>query len=175
MKTKDLTTTALFAALLCISAPWAVPVGAVPVTLATFAVYLAGATLGWKKGVLAVLVYLLLGTAGLPVFSGFTGGAQKLASVTGGFLIGYLPCAFLTGLLPDRFPGRRWIYPAGMVLGTAALYALGTAWFMLQTHSPAAAALMTCVVPFLPGDAAKIAAASLLAPALRKYLRRHGA
>jgi biotin transport system substrate-specific component len=174
MKTKDLTLTALFAALLCISAPWALPVGAVPLTLATFSVYLAAGALGWKRGLLAVLVYLLLGTAGLPVFSGFMGGAQKLAGVTGGFLVGYLPCALFAGLLPDRFPGRRWPYPTGMILGTAALYALGTAWFMFQTHSPAAAALLTCVVPFLPGDAVKIAAASLLAPVLRKYLRRYG-
>jgi biotin transport system substrate-specific component len=168
MKGRDLTLTALLAAMLCAAAPWSVPVGPVPVSLATFAVYLAGASAGWKRGGLAALVYVLLGCAGLPVFSGFSGGIQKLFGVTGGFIMGYIPCALLSGLPADIFPGSRWAPPAGMALGTLALYAMGTAWFMLQTRSSLPAALLVCVVPFLAVDAGKIVLASLLAPRLRK-------
>jgi biotin transport system substrate-specific component len=145
-------------------------VGPVPITLATFAVYLAGASAGWKRGGLAVLVYILLGTAGMTVFSGFLGGVQKLFGVTGGFIMGYIPCALLTGLLTDRFPRVRWAAPTGMVLGTLVLYAM--AWFMVQTKNTLSATLLICVVPFLPGDAGKIILASLLAPRLRKLMDR---
>jgi biotin transport system substrate-specific component len=170
MKGRDLTLTALLAAMLCAAAPWSVPVGPVPVSPATFAVYLAGASAGWKRGGLAVLVYVLLGCAGVPVFSGFSGGVQKLFGVTGGFILGYIPCALLAGLAADKFPGKRWAAPAGMVLGTLVLYTVGTAWFMLQTKNPLSAALLTCVVPFLAFDAGKIVLASLLAPKLRKLI-----
>ncbi len=170
MTAKELVWVALMAALICIAAPLAVPVGAIPITLATFAVYLAGALLGMKRGALAVAVYLLLGLAGLPVFSGFNGGVAPLAGPTGGYLIGYLPCAAAAGFVVERGGARRWTVPAGMIVGTAACYALGTAWFMFQSDTPLAGALAACVLPFLPGDAIKIAAASALAFVLRVRL-----
>lgn len=174
-KTRDLTQTALFAALLCVTAPWSVPIGPIPLSLATFAVYLAAAVLGWKRGTLAVLVYLLLGAAGLPVFTGFAGGLHKLAGPTGGYLAGYLPCALLTGIFSERSRGAPFS-AVGMVLGTAVLYALGTAWFCVQSGSGVGHALAVCVLPFLPGDGAKIAAAAALAAFLRPVLdrARHG-
>ena len=170
MKTRDMTLTAVMAALICIAGPLVVPVGPVPLSLATFAVYLAGAVLGKKRGAIAVGLYLLIGIIGVPVFSGFSGGFQKLAGVTGGYLAGYLPCAFLSGLGAERAEksGRKWLLPALAAAGTAALYALGTAWFMIQTGNTVGAALGLCVVPFLPGDAVKIIAASLLAGPVRK-------
>ena len=170
MKTRDMTLTAVMAALICIAGPLVVPVGPVPLSLATFAVYLAGAVLGKKRGTIAVGLYLLIGIIGVPVFSGFSGGFQKLAGVTGGYLAGYLPCAFLSGLGAERAEksGRKWLLPALAAAGTAVLYALGTAWFMIQTGNTASAALGLCVVPFLPGDAVKIIAASLLAGPVRK-------
>ena len=101
MKTKDLTQIALLSALICILAPWSVPVGPVPVTLATFAIYTVSAAAGKRKGVVAVLVYLLIGAIGLPVFSNFTGGAQKVLGVTGGYMVGYVPMAFITGWMAE--------------------------------------------------------------------------
>ena len=175
MKTKDMATTALMAALLCVLAPITVPVGPIPLSLATFAVYMAGAVLGAKRGIAAVALYLLIGMTGIPVFSGFTGGIQRLAGVTGGDLIGYLPCAWITGLGVKRgetAPARRWRLPAMMALGTLALYALGTAWFMIQSGNTLAASLSMCVLPFLPGDAVKIAAVSFLAWPVRKAMYR---
>ena len=98
MKVKDMTLTAVMAALICIAGPLVIPAGPIPLSLATLAVYLAGAALGKKWGTIAAGLYLLIGIAGVPVFSGFSGGFQKLAGVTGGYLAGYLPCAFLSGL-----------------------------------------------------------------------------
>lgn len=176
MKTNDLTLTAAMAALICVAGPLTVAIGPVPLSLASFAVYLAGAILGWKRGSLAVAVYLLIGLAGVPVFSGFSGGVQKLFGVTGGYLIGYVACALITGLFSGepraQKPRPAWMMAAGMVLGTAVLYAVGTAWFMVQTGNALAAALGMCVLPFLAGDAVKIAAASVIAVPVRRTLYR---
>ncbi len=170
MKVKDMTLTAVMAALVCIAGPLTIPAGPIPLSLATFAVYLAGAVLGKKRGTIAVALYLLIGIIGVPVFSGFSGGFQKLAGVTGGYLVGYLPCAFLSGLGAERAEeeGRIWILPMIMAAGTAVLYTIGTAWFMIQSGNALGTALSLCVVPFLPGDAVKIAAAVMLTVPVRK-------
>ena len=175
MKTKDMTLVAVMAALICVAGPMTVVIGPIPLSLCSFAVYLAGAVLGAKRGTLAVSLYLLIGIVGVPVFSGFSGGLQKLVGVTGGYLIGYLACAFLTGLgVKDggAEAAHRWKLPLFMVLGTVALYAVGTAWFMFQTKNSLVAALGMCALPFLPGDAIKIAAASLLARPIRRAMEK---
>ena len=82
MKTKDMTIIAVMAALICVAGPLSIAIGPIPLSLASFAVYLAGAVLGAKRGPLAVAIYLLIGMVGVPVFSGFSGGFQKLAGVT---------------------------------------------------------------------------------------------
>ena len=165
---------AVMAAFLCVVSPWSIPIGPIPISLATLAVYLIGAVLGCVDGTIAVAVYLLLGAVGVPVFSGFEGGLQKLIGVTGGYLVGYLPCVALTGLFADRFRGKgsQWLVIAGMVLGTVVLYALGTAWFMLQTQRSLAESMSLCVLPFLPGDAAKIAVAALAGIPLRHAVEK---
>ena len=168
MRTRDMTRIALMTALLCVAGPLTVAIGPIPLSLATFAVYLAGAVLGAKNGALAVALYLLIGSVGVQVFSGFSGGVQKLVGVTGGYLVGYLACAALTGL-GAKGERVRWQRLAGMmVVGTAALYAVGTTWFMIQTKNPLGAALGMCVLPFLPGDAVKIAAATAVSPPIRR-------
>lgn len=161
---------AVMAAVMCVFAPLSIPMGAVPLSLATLAVYLDGALLGRAKGCAAVVVYILIGLVGVPVFSGFIGGFAAVTGITGGYIIGYIPCAYITALFTQRFGGRIWAMAAGMALGTAALYALGTAWYMLLTGVEIAAALAACVIPFLAGDAVKIAAACALAVPLRKKL-----
>lgn len=176
MKTRDMTYIAVMAALICLAGPLTVAIGPVPLSLATFAVYMAGAVLGGRRGSAAVAIYLLIGLIGVPVFSGFSGGFQKLIGVTGGYLVGYLPCALITGLCAGK-PGasvRRplWLLPAGMALGTLALYCVGTAWFMVQTANTLAAALGICVMPFLLGDIIKIAAVSVAAAPVRRALYR---
>ncbi len=170
MSARRLCACALVTALLCVISPWSVPIGPVPISLATLAVYLAGALLGPRDGALSVAAFLLLGLAGLPVFTGFAGGAAKFAGPTGGYLLGYLPCAAIAGFAAHGENARRWRYALWMAAGTAVLYALGTAWFCVAAQSSVGAALGLCVLPFLPGDAAKIAAVCWIAPALRRRL-----
>lgn len=170
-----MTMTAVMAALICVAGPLSVFIGPIPITLSNFAVYLAAAVLGSRLGTLSVALYLLIGTLGLPVFSGFTGGLQKLVGVTGGYLIGYLPGAWIGGLAvkPNQTaPEKKWLLPLMLALGTLVIYVIGTAWFMLQTGNPLVSALSLCVLPFLPGDTLKIIAVTLLAWPVRKALYR---
>ncbi len=170
-KTRETVFTAIAAAVICVAAPFSIPLpAAVPLSLASLAVYIAGALLGRTRGVLAVVIYLLVGLVGMPVFSGFMGGASVLFGITGGFIIGYIPCVFLTGLFSERFGGRILLIAVGMALGTLALYLFGTAWFMLFTGADLTAAVFACVVPFLVGDVLKISAVAMLCTVLRKKL-----
>ncbi len=188
-KTVWMTEVALMAAVLCVLAPFSIPIGEIPITLATFAVYLTAAILGSKKGTASVLIYLLIGMVGVPVFSNFTGGAAKLAGPTGGYLIGYLPCAFLVGFLAEReFKAIKnlngvaknafeLIHSAlAMVLGTVLCYLFGTAWFMYQMSETytVAQALAICVVPYLAFDTVKIVLATAIAVPIRKLLKKNG-
>lgn len=165
---RDLVIIGLLSAVLCVLSPWALPLGPVPVTLGSFAVCLVSSVFGWKRGVAAVGVYVLVGLVGLPVFAGFTGGAHRLFGPTGGFLLGYIPCAALVGALASK--GSFWRRCAGMALGALCCYACGTAWYALQSGAELPAALAVCVTPFLPGDVIKTIAAALLSGLLQKRL-----
>lgn len=165
--TKDIAYTGLAAAVICVLAPLSVPIGTIPVSLATLAVFFVSATLGWKKGTIAVAVYILLGLTGLPVFASFKGGAGVIAGPTGGYVLGYVPCAFLTGLLVDLFGKHKFVYPLAMILGLAACYLFGTVWYSISQQVAFVVALSVCVVPFLIFDAVKIVAASALSIIIR--------
>lgn len=165
MKTKQLVRIALMAAVLCVLAPWKIPVGPIPITLASFGVYLAAGVLGPLEGTIAVVVYVLLGAVGVPVFSGFTGGAGCLLGLTGGYILGYIPCAAVSGLLMGR-NAPLWRRALALVAGTAVLYALGTAMYCIQSGKALAAALAACVLPFLTLDAVKIAVCAVALPLL---------
>lgn len=169
MKTRNMVLIGLFAAIICIFAPFTIPIGAIPISLATFAVYLAAVVLGGKNATVAVVIYILIGIIGLPVFSGFQGGLGKVFGVTGGYLIGYIPCAFISGLIIEKYSDKKAVYPAALALGTIVLYAFGTMWFMVQSGNGLIHSLTVCVVPFLLGDALKIATASFVGYKLRVY------
>ena len=168
---RDMVFTALFAAVLCAIAPFSIAIGPIPLSFATLIIYLAAGSLDWKLGVLSVVLYVMLGAVGVPVFSNFEGGFHKIAGVTGGFIIGYIPCAAATGCLIEIFRRKIWAYILGMVTGTILLYACGTAWFILQTGSSLAVALALCVTPFLLGDAMKIIVACIVAPRLKVAIK----
>ena len=190
-KTLQMVQTALFSGILCVLAPIALPGSPVPLSLATFAVYLTGMILGAKKGVLSVLVYLLLGVVGLPVFSGFSGGIGVLLGPTGGYLLGYIPCVLIIGLLADYKIYRKeklktdliiknkksfkmaLCCGAGMSAGTVFCYLVGTAWFMcvMDGSYSFVQALMVCVAPYMAFDVVKIVAAVAIGVPLRRLLR----
>lgn len=179
-QTRNLVMCALCAAVICILSPLSIPIGPVPISLATFAVMLSGALLGAKWGTVATLVYILLGAVGVPVFAGWTGGAAIIAGPTGGYIIGYLPLAFLTGLFCDLFGRNKsgvmkyvWM-AAGMLLGNLVLYILGTAWFIGVKGASLKDAMAWCVTPFIPGDIAKMVIVAIVVPAIEKALGRAG-
>lgn len=167
--------TALLAVMSWVSVP--LPVSPVPVTLQTLAVFLAGGLLGPRWGVLAVVAYLLLGIAGVPVFAGAEAGPGVLAGPKGGYLVGFVPAAALVGagsglVRGIRRPGFQVAGLTSLLLGAAAvIYAAGVAWLMVVTGLDTGKALMVGVVPFLPGEVLKLAAAVGLLRALESRLR----
>ena len=179
MKNKKLTTyqmsvTALMAAVMCVLGPLTVPIGAVPISLANFVICLTAWLLGPKFGTLSVAVYLLIGLVGVPVFSGYGAGIAKLAGPTGGYLVGYLLLAFIGGLFIEKSKGQPIVSGIGLVLGDAACYVLGTAWFVFQMQCELSYALSVCVYPFIALDLAKIVVSCIVGALLRKRLEQAG-
>ena len=172
---RDLCYIAIGAALITVCSWLSVP-ASVPFTLQSFAVCLIAALLGLRRGTFSVLIYMLLGAAGLPVFSGFKGGLGTLLGATGGYILGFLFVALAAGFAADRFPGRKLPLALGMLLGMLLCYTCGTAWFIaVYSRSSGAigvlSALSLCVFPFLLPDALKCALALLLALRLRPFIR----
>lgn len=147
-----------------------VPVGAVPVTLASFVVCCIGGAAGCKRGLIATALYLLIGTLGVPVFSGFRGGLSALVGPTGGFLFGFLLLAATAGWVSDKTDSKLALCGA-FCGGTLLLYLCGSAWYAVSANVSFWVALCVCVLPFLLFDAVKIAAATVLSPRLKKALR----
>ena len=177
--TRNLVLCAMCAAITCILAPLSIPMaGGVPISLATFAVMLAGVLLGGSLGAISQLIYVLLGAVGLPVFAGWTGGLGNILGMTGGYIIGYIPCAWLTGLIYKKFGSKAkksvkiLFMVLGMVAGTIALYVIGTAWFMFVTGMNLTSSLAACVIPFIPGDFIKMAAVVLISLPLEAAIRK---
>lgn len=174
MSTRNMILCALFAALTAVFSQIVIPIPftPIPVNLATLSVVLAGALLGAGAGTVSQLVYLLVGTAGLPVFTRLQGGFAVLAGPTGGYLIGYLAAAFITGLLLSKTKRTLVAYFLSIAAGILTPYVFGTAWYMLLTHSPLSAALAQCVLPFLPGDCLKVLAGGFLSKNLYPRISR---
>lgn len=164
--------TALMTALFCILGPMSIPIGAIPISLTNFVLFLTLYLLGTKLGTLSYLVYLLLGTAGLPVFSAYSGGLSKLAGPTGGYLIGFLFTCIITGGIIKKSHGKPAGSALGMGIGMAIAYIFGTAWFMAESGSSLSYAFTACVAPFLIGDALKILLACSIGPMLCNALQK---
>ena len=127
--TAQITLAAIMAAILCILGPLSIPIplSPVPITLTNLVIYFTVCLLGWKLGTVSYLVYLIIGLAGLPVFSSFGSGFGKLFGPTGGYLIGFIFMAVICGLFFEKSQNRMMIF-AGLVLGSLVNYLFGTAW-----------------------------------------------
>lgn len=174
-KTYDMAYIAVFVVLIIICSWMTVPFGTIPVTMQTFAVFLAAGVLGGKRGSMAVLIYLLIGCMGLPVFSGFQAGVGVLLGQTGGYLLGFLLSVLWMWLLESLFGRKGRVQILGMLSGLILCYGFGTAWFMLLYTRTAGAigvgtVLTLCVVPFVIPDIIKIALAYGLTGRLIKAL-----
>ena len=173
-RTYDVAYIGIFTALITICSWISIP-AAIPFSLQTFAVFLAVSILGGKRGTLAVVVYVLLGAIGIPVFAEFTGGIGIILRSTGGYIIGFIFSALVMWLMESLFGRKLWVQGISMVLGLIACYTVGTAWFMfVYMRDTGAVGLTTvlgwCVVPFVIPDALKIVLALMLSSALKKPL-----
>ena len=165
----------VFAALMAVCSWISVPT-AVPFTLQTLGVFLAVGLLGGKLGTAAVVVYVLLGAFGLPVFANFSGGAGVLLSNTGGYIIGFIFSALFMWAMEHLLGRRTWVLLVSMLAGLVICYAFGTAWFMLlymRTTGPVGlvTVLGWCVFPFVLPDLLKILLAMTITARLRPYVR----
>lgn len=175
MRTVDMAYIALFAVMIAVCAWISIP-ATVPFTLQTLGVFLAVGVLGGKRGTLAVLVYLLLGAVGLPVFAGFAGGAGSLLGSTGGYLVGFLFTALVMWAMERLLGKKTWTLALSMVLGLVVCYVFGTAWFMLvYANTTGEIGLLTalgwCVFPYILPDLLKAALALLLCRRLAALIR----
>lgn len=179
-KTYDMAYIAVFTVLIAICSWISIPT-LVPFTLQTFAVFLAVAILGGKRGTMAVTLYVLLGAVGVPVFAEFSGGPGVLLRNTGGYIIGFILSALVMWLMESIFIKRLHVkrvlavQAVSMVFGLLACYAAGTIWFMFVYMREAGPIGLTtvlgwCVIPFIIPDAVKIILALILGNALRKPL-----
>ena len=148
------------------------PFSPVPITGQTFGVLLIAMALGRIRATGVVGAYLIEGAMGLPVFAGGAAGAQVFLGPTGGYLLAFLPAAWLVGYLADRGWDRayRLSLPA-MALGTAVIFGGGLSW--LAAYVPSEGLLEAGLFPFIPGALVKIAVAALILPSVWKALGRH--
>ncbi len=176
-KTYDIVYVAIFAVLIAICSWISIPT-TVPFTLQTMGVFLSVAILGGRRGTLSVLVYILLGAIGLPVFAGFTGGVGILLGNTGGYIVGFLFSALAMWGIEHLFGSSTIVELVSMVVGLLICYVIGTIWFMAvytNANGPIslAAVLGWCVIPFIIPDLIKIAVALIIAPRVRRYAQIH--
>ena len=175
-KVRDLVLIPLFAILIGVCSFLAIPT-VIPLTMQTFGVFLAFSFLGGKKGTAAVCLYLLLGLAGLPVFSGFGSGVGVLLGLTGGYLLGWVLAGLTVWLLESLLGTRLWARVVSLVAGLIICYTAGTAWFTVtyarQTGTVGLwTALLWCVIPFIIPDLCKLALALWLSRRLERIERK---
>mgnify|MGYP000233772126 CR=1 FL=1 len=161
-KTYDLVYIAVFAVVMAVCSWISIP-AQVPFTLQTFGVFMAVGVLGGKRGSLAVLVYILLGVIGVPVFAGFSGGLGILLNNTGGYIIGFLFTAvFLAYFRGEKYSFKRYAL-LGCVIGIPLIYVFGVVQLKLITGMGWDKAIMTGALPFIPLDIVKCLAAAVIA------------
>ena len=181
LKTADLVYIAICAVVLAVCSWISIPT-AIPFTMQTFGVFCVLLILGGKRGTIAIVVFLLLGAIGLPVFAGFTGGIGVILGTTGGYMLGFIIMGLFFWLaeaiqLKDNTrAAAAALRIAVLVIGLAACYAFGTAWFMSvyakQTGTIGLGTALTwCVLPFILPDLIKLAVAFPISARISKAIR----
>lgn len=162
---KKLSFIALWTAILCVTSPFSIPVFNLPITFSTIALSLAAVFLGAGGGCVAVVIYILIGLVGLPVFTGFTGGVGALLGPTGGYIIGYVGFAFIVGTFSKKQTELSTFI--SFILGNIFIYFTGSAWYLIITECNVLTAVSVCVLPFVLIDIIK----GISAVILFKYLK----
>lgn len=184
-KTYNIVLIAVSAALIAICSWISITIGPVPFTLQTMAIFAVLMTIGGARGSVTVIIYLLLGLVGVPVFAGFKGGPASFLGPTGGFLVGFavasLVWILLEKLLRDKMSSsavKRILYGViNAVICEVVMYTIGVIWFMVvygQQTGPVGlgATLTMCVVPFIIPDIVKIAVAIVIGDRAGKLIHK---
>ena len=177
-KTYDMVYIGIFTVLIAVCSWISIP-AAVPFTLQTFGVFMAVEVLGGKRGTMAVLVYILMGAVGIPVFAGFQGGIGVIFNTTGGYIVGFLCSALIMWAAESLFGKKPLVLLLSMAAGLIACYVLGTIWFMVvYGRTTGAVGLMTvlgwCVIPFIIPDLVKIGLAYFISRKIRGVMAGMG-
>ena len=146
------------------------PFTPVPITLQTFFVLLGGAILGRRLGALSQLLYLGLGGVGLPIFAGVSGGVSRLVGPTGGYLIGFVLAAYLVGRMAEEKKGALWSLMLIMGVGEGVILFSGTLWLACLLRIGIGQSLYLGLIPFLPGDVAKLIGAASICYGIQSKL-----
>lgn len=169
-RTTDIVFIALFVAVMVVCSQIIIPFGQVPFTLQTLAVLLSAGLLGSKRAGCSVLVYILLGAVGLPVFSGFSGGLGFLLGPTGGYITGFLFTALVVGIITEKLGKNIWVLVLAMTLGILICYTFGTAWFCIIMKKDIVYGLILCVAPYIIPDTLKIIISIFMVRRLHKAI-----
>ena len=177
-KTYDMVYIGVFTVLIAVCSWISIP-AAGPFTLQTFGVFMAVEVLGGKRGTMAVLVYILMGAVGIPVFAGFQGGIGVIFNTTGGYIVGFLCSALIMWAAESLFGKKPLVRLLSMAAGLIACYVLGTIWFMVvYGRTTGAVGLMTvlgwCVIPFIIPDLVKIGLAYFISRKIRGVMAGMG-
>lgn len=161
----DVALVAAGVALTALLAQVAIPLWPVPITGQTLAVLVVGASLGAARGATSLAVYAILGAAGMPIFSEQSSGLAVLAGPTGGYIVGFVLAAALTGWLAERRWDRRFLGAAvAMTAGTVVTFAIGLPWLAVATGGSLEQVLAWGLVPFIPGGIVKAVVAAAILP-----------
>ena len=174
---KQICLIAMMSAVITVCSWLSLPIMTVPVTLQTFAVFLTLLVCGGRIGTLSILVYILLGLVGAPVFSGFKGGAGALFSLTGGYIIGFLFMGIIYLITEKLISESQKAKIISLVIGLFVCYAFGTVWFVLIYNEGESAisvknALTLCVLPFIIPDLIKLVLSVFLSKLLKTALEK---
>ena len=172
--TKEMVLTAMFAAIIVVCSWISIPIGTIAITLQTFAIFCVLGILGGRNGLFSILVFILLGAVGLPVFSGFKGGIGVLTGPTGGYILGFIFMALIY-MAGEKLFGKKLVVQIVLMLaGLAVCYAFGTVWFIYVfskdgNSMPLSKALKLCVTPFIPFDIIKLVLALIITDRVKKH------
>ncbi len=176
-KIKDLVLISLFSAIIVVCSLITIPT-AIPFTLQTFAIFLCLNLLGAKKGLISIIIYILLGVVGLPVFSGFNGGIGALFNVTGGFIFGFIFSALVYWIITIIFRSKsaKVVNIVASFSGLIVCYLSGTVWYILffiknGENISFISAIAVCVLPFIIPDILKILLSISISERIKKHIK----
>jgi len=167
IRTNDLTVTAIFSAVICILSVVTIPIGVVPISLSLFAIMLSAISLDVRRSFWAVLIYIFIGSLGIPVFSGFNGGLHILFGPTGGFIISYIFVTLIMSFASQKTNKKLTLFFFG-ILSLTVCYLFGSLQYAVISKVSFYNSLSVCVVPFVLFDIFKIILAVNIGLKLKK-------